>query len=54
MSSEINFPPMIAPKETARGVNLRRNSISMPMLNKIDLDAIQQHFDQISQSVRKN
>lgn len=49
MSSEINVPPTISKDQSTRS-NLRRNSISMPMLNKLDLDAIQ-HFDEISQAV---
>lgn len=50
MSSEINVPPTISKDQSTRS-NLRRNSISMPMLNKLDLDAIQ-HLDEISQAVR--
>lgn len=50
MSSEINVPPTISKDQSTRS-NLRRNSISMPMLNKLDLDAIQ-HLDEISQTVR--
>lgn len=50
MSSEINVPPTISKDQSTRS-NLRRNSISMPVLNKLDLDAIQ-HLDEISQAVR--
>lgn len=43
------LPPLISQETSARS-NLRRNSISLPALNNIDLEAIQK-LNQISKEV---